>query len=68
MNAHILIVADGRSPTTRSWIQHIQSLGYALSLISTYPCEPPESLKHFHVLPIAFSRFSTGSSEKSQPT
>ena len=67
MTVHLLVVGDGRSPTARSWIKNIQSLGYSVSLISTYPCEPPESLKYFHVLPIAFSRFSTGSSEKSQP-
>jgi glycosyltransferase involved in cell wall biosynthesis len=61
INAHILIVADGRSPTARSWIRNVQSLGYTVSLISTYPCDPPDGLKHFHILPIAFSRFSAGS-------
>lgn len=60
MKAHILFVADGRSPTTRSWINHVQSLNYATSLISTYPCQPLENLENFEVLPIAFSRFSRG--------
>jgi len=60
MKAHILFVADGRSPTARSWISHVQSLNYATSLISTYPCQPVENLENFEVLPIAFSRFSQG--------
>ena len=58
MKGHILIVADGRSPTALSWIENIQSLGYRVSLISTFPCKPPENLAHFRVIPIAFSKFS----------
>ena len=60
MKAHILFVADGRSPTARSWINQVQSLNYATSLISTYPCRPLENLESFEILPIAFSRFSRG--------
>jgi len=59
MKAHILIVADGRSPTARSWIANIQALDYGVSLISTFPCQPPVELLHFHVFPVAFSRFSS---------
>jgi len=58
MKAHVLLVADGRSPTTRSWIDNIQTLGVEVSLISTFPCDAPPKLKHFHTLPIAFSNFS----------
>ncbi len=58
MKTHILFVADGRSPTTQSWIKHVQKLQYATSLISTYPCQRLENLENFEVLPIAFSRFS----------
>jgi len=58
MKAHILIIADGRSDTARSWIRNILSLGYRVSLVSTFPCHPPEGLEHFLTLPIAFSRFS----------
>jgi glycosyltransferase involved in cell wall biosynthesis len=60
MRAHILIVADGRSPTARHWIENIQGLNYRVSLISSFPCERPPDLAHFHVLPIAFSRYSSG--------
>jgi glycosyltransferase involved in cell wall biosynthesis len=58
VNAHILVIADGRSPTARSWISNLQSLGFEVSLISTFPCEPPDTLRNFHMLPVAFSRFS----------
>ncbi len=57
---HICFVADGRSPTARSWIQHTQSMGYRTSLISTFPCQPLDGLTSFHILPVAFSRFSGG--------
>jgi glycosyltransferase involved in cell wall biosynthesis len=60
MKKHILIVADGRSPTAQSWIKNILSSGYQVSLISSFHCEKPKGLVHFHILPIAFSRFSTG--------
>lgn len=58
MKFHILVVADGRSPTARSWIKNIQLLGYQVSLISTFPCEPMEGLLHLYNLPVAFSHFS----------
>ncbi len=57
---HILLIADGRSPTARSWISHVQGLGYRTSLISTFPCQPLDGLLHQSVLPVAFSRFSGG--------
>ncbi len=60
MKSHLLIIADGRSPTTRSWIDNTRTLGYDISLISTYPCEPPQGLCHFTILPLAFSRLSSG--------
>jgi len=65
MKAHILIVADGRSPTALSWIGNILSLGYEVSLVSTFPCQPPEGLRHFYVQPVAFSTFN--SSQKRKP-
>ena len=63
---HVLIVADGRSPTARSWIRNIQSLGFSVSLISTYACEPPTGLRHFDVIPVAFSQFGSGSGEQAK--
>jgi glycosyltransferase involved in cell wall biosynthesis len=56
---HILIVADGRSPTTRSWISTLQTLEFQVSLISTFDCPEPEDMAFFAVLPVAFSQFSS---------
>ena len=52
---NLLFVADGRSPTTQSWITNIQKDGHRVSLISTYPCQEPPGLAEFHILPVAFS-------------
>ncbi len=68
MKGHLLLIADGRSPTARSWIENIQELGYRVSLISSFPCEPPANLHAFNILPIAFSRFSQPTTLTSQPT
>ena len=59
MKSHVLIIADGRSPTALSWIKHVQTLDYRVSLISSFQCEKPAGVDHFHILPIAFSRFSS---------
>jgi glycosyltransferase involved in cell wall biosynthesis len=67
MSAHILIIADGRSPTARSWLANIQALGYDVSLVSTFPCDPPEGLRHFSILPVALSRFSSDTTSSAQP-
>lgn len=64
---HVLIVADGRSPITRRWLQGMLERGITASLISSFPCEPPDfgadlpGLETFAVLPVAFSRLATGS-------
>jgi len=68
MNAHILIIADGRSPTARSWINNIQALGYHVSLVSTFPCDPPSGIDHFYTLPIALSRFSRDQAAHRKPS
>ncbi|MBG0785835.1 MAG: glycosyltransferase family 4 protein [Anaerolineaceae bacterium] len=70
MKAHVLVVADGRSPTALSWIGHLQALDYEVSLASTFPCDPPDGIHSFRVLPVAFSRFSrsgTAFPEAGQP-
>ena len=59
MSTHILLIADGRSPTAQSWITNIQALGYSVSLVSTFPCNPPEGIRHVSILPIAFSQLSS---------
>lgn len=68
MTALILIIADGRSPTARSWIANIQSLGYQVSLISTFYCDPPEDLRQFTILPVALSHLSRKPSAGAQLT
>ncbi len=52
---HILVIADGRSPTAQSWIKSLLALDYDVSLISSYPCEQLHGLSHFFILPLAFS-------------
>lgn len=53
----ILLVADGRSPITRSWIAMLKPLGYRLLLVSSYPCAPVDGIENLYILPLAFSRF-----------
>src|SRR5512138_1342317 len=50
---HILLIADARSPTTRSWLSGLLELRYEVSLVSSYPFEPLAGLKHFAVIPLA---------------
>lgn len=57
---HILLVADGRSPITKRWLDGLFALNYRVSLISSHPCATIAGLESLHVLPIAFSRFSSG--------
>ncbi|MBW6465416.1 MAG: glycosyltransferase family 4 protein [Brevefilum sp.] len=66
MSNHILLVADGRSPTALSWIANLQALGYDVSLVSTFPCKLPAGLRMFYILPIALSRLSSGSTSGGQ--
>lgn len=51
---HILLVADGRSPITRRWVIGLKSLQHRVTLVSTFPCTPPEGIEALHVLPVAF--------------
>jgi len=55
---HILLIADGRSPTTKSWIKTLKLTGQQISLVSTYPCSPIDGVELAGVLPVAFARFS----------
>ena len=52
---HILIVADGRSPITRRWIQTILFFHCRVSLLSTFPCQPIDKVNLAGILPVAFS-------------
>lgn len=51
----ILLIADGRSTTTRSWVRAVNALGHTVVLVSTYPCAPVEGVEADVVLPVAFS-------------
>jgi glycosyltransferase involved in cell wall biosynthesis len=52
----ILIIADGRSATTRSWIKGLLPYQDEIHLITTYPCEKMEGIKSLIFLPLAFSQ------------
>jgi hypothetical protein len=62
---HILVVADGRSPIARRYLQALVERGYRVSLVSSFPCEQPDlgrsgELARFDVLPVAFSQYASG--------
>jgi glycosyltransferase involved in cell wall biosynthesis len=57
---HILIVADGRSPIARRWIQTVQALDHQVSLVSTYPAAPVPGVQTQVTLPVAFAGFASG--------
>ena len=57
---HILIVADGRSPITHSWIKMVSGLGWRVSLISTFPCEAVNGAELAGILPVGFSALGGG--------
>ena len=56
----ILVIADGRSTTARSWIAHLLKLGFEVSLVSTYPSQSIDGVSEAIVLPLALSRFNKG--------
>lgn len=56
----LLFVADGRSPTTLSWLGFWIASGDEVHLVSTYPCDAPAGLESFHILPVAFGGMATG--------
>ncbi len=62
--AKILLIADGRSPTARSWIAHLFELGYEISLVSTYPFEPIEGVNETIVFPWHSTAFITAAWSK----
>ena len=65
---HILLVADGRSPITRRWMQSMLALQSRISLLSTFPCQPIDNVDLVGVLPVAFSSLAGSQVEStSQP-
>jgi hypothetical protein len=59
---HVLLLADGRSPIARRMLDTILSLGHRVTLVSSFQCPQPPGVEELIVLPVAFSRFVTGSS------
>lgn len=55
----ILLVADGRSPITRRWVKSVLALGHTVTLVSTFPCAPIESVEADICLPVAFSSLAS---------
>jgi glycosyltransferase involved in cell wall biosynthesis len=51
----LILVADGRSPTTRRWARSLVELGHEVTLITTFPGEPVEGIAAEVCLPVAFS-------------
>jgi glycosyltransferase involved in cell wall biosynthesis len=56
----ILFVADGRSPTSLSWLRYWTEKGHAVHLISTFPCDIPAGVISYHTLPVAFGSLAGG--------
>jgi glycosyltransferase involved in cell wall biosynthesis len=61
---HILLVADGRSPIARRWVQGLLALQHQVSFVSTYPCEDIPGVLEQHLFPVAFAGLA-GSQVKS---
>ncbi len=54
----LLLVADGRSPITRNWINMLNGLDVEIHLVSTFACNPVEGTHMEAVIPVGFSAFS----------
>lgn len=65
---HLLLVADGRSPITRRWIQALLALDHRVTLVSSYPCEVLPRLEAQHVLPVAFAAMGGGQAGRGEST
>lgn len=52
---HILLIADGRSPIARRWIQGGLALNHRITLVSSYPCPAVPGVQAQYVLPVAFA-------------
>jgi glycosyltransferase involved in cell wall biosynthesis len=57
---NILLVADGRSPITKRWIQSLLALQHCVHLVSTYPCADIPGIESLTVLPVAFGSLAGG--------
>jgi glycosyltransferase involved in cell wall biosynthesis len=55
-SSHILLIADGRSPTSLRWIDSLKDQGHRVTLISTYPLVTLPPVDGIFILPVAFSK------------
>ncbi len=53
---HILIIADGRSPTTIRWISMLRKMDLRVTLVSTYPILQESDAEQTFICPVAFSQ------------
>ena len=63
---HILLVADGRSPITRRWVQGLLALQHKVTLASTYPCPQMSGVEAVYFFPVAFGNLA-GSQVNARP-
>ena len=56
----LVLVADGRSTITRSWLACLTGKGTDVFLVSTFPCEKPQQVQEMLILPVAFSSLAGG--------
>ncbi len=54
----MVLVADGRSPITRHWVQLLVDLEYEVTLVSTFPCAPVAGVQADVCMPVAFAGFA----------
>ncbi len=57
-NIHVLLVADGRSPIARNWIEMLKGAGFSVSLFSTYPYQLIAGLEDQIAIPVGFSSYA----------
>jgi hypothetical protein len=65
---HILLIADGRSPIARRWINTLAALDHQITLISSSPCSTSEGVSRMEVIPLALSNFTARSTQASGAT
>jgi glycosyltransferase involved in cell wall biosynthesis len=62
----LLFYADGRSPIAANWLRYWIQRGDEIHLVSSFPCNPPDGLASFAVVPVAFSGAKKGESQSRQ--
>ena len=60
----ILIICDGRSPIAMNWISYFLEQGDEVHLASTFKVVPDPRFASATIIPVAFSQFKSGQSQK----